>query len=219
MYTSCLCRPVEQPSLNYFVLCTTSWSTFSLVWCLSLISSQCPYIPWTNPCFARLFLFWNTLQAFTCASLCWICNLCFSRCVVDTVSLLVCQVHHLPCELFRAESCSSRHVLAAAHTIFLDSREQSSIIVKYQYPFILLSMNTAWGFSLPSSSKESKLRTTEEVGFVLAQRGYMVRKGLKKNTHHHQTKPNHLVFTTEQESWDCTGEEWEIFVVVILKWK
>lgn len=146
--------------------------------------------------------------------------LCFSLCVVDTVSFLVCQVHHLPYELFRAESYSSRHVLAAAHTIFLDSREQSSIIVKYQYPFILLSMNTAWGFSLPSSSKESKLRTTEKVGFVLAQWGCMVRNGLKKNIrHHHQTKTNHLVFATEQESWDCTGEEWEIFVVVILKWK
>ncbi|XP_014725659.1 PREDICTED: E3 SUMO-protein ligase NSE2-like isoform X1 [Sturnus vulgaris] len=53
------------------------------------------------------------------------------------------QVHHLLSELFRAESCSSPHVLAAAHTIFLDSKEQSSIIVNYQYPFILLSMNTA----------------------------------------------------------------------------
>lgn len=212
-----LCRPVEQPFLNYFVMGTSSWSTFSLVWCLSHISSQCPYIPWTNACFARLSLFWNTLQAFTCASLCWICNLCFSWCVVDTVSLLLCQVYHLLRELFRAESCSSPPVLAVAHTIFLDSEDRSSIIMKYQYSFILLSMNTAWGFSSPSSSKESKLRTTERVGFVLAQQGCMVRKGLKKNTHHHQT--NHLVFTTEKESWDCIGEEWKIFVVVILKWK
>lgn len=170
--------------MHYFL---NFFSHFSLVWCLSHISSQFPYIPWTNACFARLSLFWNTLQAFTCASLCWICNLCFSRCAVDTVSLLLCQVHHLLCELFRAESCSSPHVLAAAHTIFLDSREQSSIIMKYQYPFILLSMNTAWGFSSPSSSNESKLRTTEKVGFVLAQQGCMVRKGLKKNTHHPQT--------------------------------
>lgn len=171
------------------------------------MSFSYPYIPWTNACFARLSLFWNTLQAFTCASLCWICNLCFSRFVVDTMSLLLCQVHHLLSELFRAESCSSPHVLAAAHTIFLDSKEQSSIIVNYQYPFILLSMNTAWGFSSPSSSKESKLRTTEKVGFVLAQWGCMVKKDLKKNTLHHQTKKKrkHLVFTTEQESWDCIG--------------
>lgn len=176
-----LCRPVEQPSLNYFAMCTTSWSMFSIVWCLSLISLQCPYIPWINACFARLSLFWNILQAFTCASLCWICNLCFSWCVVDTTSLLLCQLHHLLCELFRAESCSSPRVLAAAHTIFLDSKEWSSIIVKYQYPFIQLSINTAWGFSSPSSSKESKLRTTEKVGFILVQRDCMVRRGLKKD--------------------------------------
>lgn len=69
------------------------------------------------------------------------CELCFSRCVVYTVSLLVCQVHHLLCELFRAESCSSHHVLSEAHAIFLDSKEQLSVIVKDQYPVILVSVN------------------------------------------------------------------------------
>lgn len=157
-------------------MCTASWSIFSLVWWLSLISSQCLYIPWTNACFARLSLFWNTLQAFTCASLCWICNLCFSRCVVDTVSLLLCQIHHLLCELLRAESCSSHHVLAAAHTIFLDSKEWSSIIMKDQYPFILLSMNTAWGFF----KQGIKAKNHRKTWFCTCTTGLYGEKGFEK---------------------------------------
>lgn len=139
-----------------------SWTTSSLVCYFSFISSRCPYSPWTNACYTRLPLFWNTLQAFTCASLCWICNLCFSWCVVYIASLLVCQVHHLFCELFRAESCSSHHVLSEAHTIFLELKEWSSAIVNDQYPFILLSMNTVLGFLLPSPSKESKLKEPQK---------------------------------------------------------
>lgn len=57
---------------------------------------------------------------------------------------------------------------------------------------------------MPSPSKEAKLRTTEEVGFVLAQMGCIVTKGLKKpppppaNKHTHT---NQLAFTAEQEGW------------------
>lgn len=101
--------------------------------------------------------------------------------LVYIVSLLVCQVHHLLCRLFRAESCSSYHVFFEANTIFLESKDWSSVIVKDKYPFILLSLNTVRGFSLPSPSKESKLRTTEEVGFALKQIGCAVTKGLIKN--------------------------------------
>lgn len=105
----CMCCSVEQPSLNSFVMCT-SWNISSLVSSLAYISSLCPFSPWTNTCYARLALFGNTLQAFTCASLSWICNLCFSWCVVYIALLLVCQVHHLLCELFRAKICSSRQL-------------------------------------------------------------------------------------------------------------
>lgn len=105
----CMCRSVEQPSLNSFVMCT-SWNISSLVSNLAYISSLCPFSPWTNTCYASLALFGNTLQAFTCASLSWICNLCFSWCVVYIALLLVCQVHHLLRELFRAKICSSRQL-------------------------------------------------------------------------------------------------------------
>lgn len=108
--------------------------------------------------------------------------ICFSWCVVYIVSLLLCQVHHLFCKLFRAESCSSHNVLSEAHTIFLDSKEWSSVILKDQYLFILLAMNTVWGFFLPSLSEESEL-PQKKAGFVLAQMGCIVTKGLRKKLH------------------------------------
>lgn len=56
---------------------------------------------------------------------------------------------------------------------------------------------------MPSPSKEAKLRTTEEVGFVLAQMGCIVTKGLKKPPPPQQTNThtNQLAFTAEQEGW------------------